>query len=166
MISGVGGFAASADVCQRDDAPKETFTRFQLLLGWLVGWLVGWWVGWLVGWLVSFHREVCGMLEGRFVERKMKKHSVITSSLIPSDAIEIDVSMIFKMFMDSPMNFQSWFWLADRKTGKQVPRNSHTLDARMGRQITKGLQGSESPEIMNMLGFGLSNNKTIKPRLY
>ena len=29
-ISGVGGFAASANVCHRDDASKETFTRFQL----------------------------------------------------------------------------------------------------------------------------------------
>ena len=29
-LSGVGGFAASADVCGRDVAPKETFTRFQL----------------------------------------------------------------------------------------------------------------------------------------
>ena len=29
-ITGVGGFAASADVCHRDDAPGETFTRFQL----------------------------------------------------------------------------------------------------------------------------------------
>ena len=29
-ISGVGGFAASANVFHRDGAPKETFTRFQL----------------------------------------------------------------------------------------------------------------------------------------
>ena len=29
-ISGVGGFAASATLCRRDDAPKETFTRSQL----------------------------------------------------------------------------------------------------------------------------------------
>ena len=29
-ISGARGFAASADVCRRDVAPKETFIRFQL----------------------------------------------------------------------------------------------------------------------------------------
>ena len=29
-ISGVGGFAASAKLCKRNDAPKETFTRSQL----------------------------------------------------------------------------------------------------------------------------------------
>ena len=29
-ISGVGGFAAFADVCGRNDAPEETFTRSQL----------------------------------------------------------------------------------------------------------------------------------------
>ena len=65
MISGVGGFAASAGFCKRNDAPEETFTRFQLAavidspihriwrLGWLTGWLAGWvgagWVGRLTG---------------------------------------------------------------------------------------------------------------------
>ena len=44
------------------------------VVGWLVGWLVGWVVGWLGGWgVVSFHKDVCGMLEGRFVERKSKE---------------------------------------------------------------------------------------------
>ena len=43
--------------------------------------------------------------------------------------------MIFKIFIDIPMTCQPCFWFAERKTGKRVPRNSHTLDARMGRRI-------------------------------
>ena len=65
----VGGFAASADVCGRNDAPKETFTRSQLAAVSLIFmdfrgfhrfidssnhriWRLGWlarlgWAGWL-----------------------------------------------------------------------------------------------------------------------